>query len=71
MLAFIRRGQAAGELSPTLPPAWISGVLGALIVSALQEIAAARLDPGQAPAIVTATVLHGRGGAGTPGSSPA
>lgn len=70
VLAFIRRGQAAGELSPTLPLTWISGIMGAVIVTAVQEIAAGRLDAGQAPAIVTATLLYGMSCAVRPGSTP-
>jgi len=71
VLAFIRRGQATGELSSTLPPTWISGIMGAVIVAALEEIAAGQLDPGEAPAIVTATLLHGMSGDAQAGSSPA
>jgi len=59
VFALIERGQAAGEISPSLPPTWIVNLLGAVIVTAVQEIAARRLDPAQAPAIVTATLLHG------------
>ena len=71
VFALIERGQSAGEVSPALPPAWIVSLLGAVIIAAVQEIAAGQLDPGQAPAIVTATLLHGMSGAARPGSSPA
>jgi AcrR family transcriptional regulator len=68
VFALIERGQAAGEISPSLPPAWIVSLLGAVIITAVQEIAAGRLDPGQAPAVVTATLLHGTSWPVPPGS---
>jgi AcrR family transcriptional regulator len=71
VFALIERGQAAGELSPSLPPSWIANVLGAVILTALQEVAAGRLDPDRAPRIVTDTLLHGTSCPAAPGCSTA
>lgn len=59
LLAVVQRGQASGELRADLPPAWILASLASLLVLAVREIAADRLAPDQAAALVTRTLLHG------------
>ncbi len=57
--ALVARGQAAGELSAALSPAFVSAALGALLMGALEEVAAGRLPAADAPALVVAFALDG------------
>jgi len=59
LFALLERGQAAGEFNRSMPPRWMLEVLGQVIVAAVREIAAGRLDRDEAPAIVTRSLLHG------------
>jgi AcrR family transcriptional regulator len=59
LFALIERGQATGEFSRSMPPRWMLEVLGHVIVAAVREIAAGRLERGSAAQTVTRTLLHG------------
>lgn len=59
LLETIRRGQASGELRDDLPAAWVLASMGSLLVLALREIGAGRLDAEAAAGIVAATLLDG------------
>lgn len=59
LYALIERGQATGELSRALSAPWMLTTLGAVLVAAIREIHAGRLAREDAPATVTATLLHG------------
>jgi TetR/AcrR family transcriptional repressor of mexCD-oprJ operon len=59
LLALIDRGQASGELSRSMDPAWMLTAFGAVVLAAQREIVAGRLERGPAAAIVTRTLLRG------------
>jgi AcrR family transcriptional regulator len=59
LYALVERGQATGEFSRSLPARWMLEVLGHVIVAAVREIAAGRLDRDTAGKTVTRTLLHG------------
>ena len=61
LFALVERGQASGEFSPSMSPRWMLTVFGAVLVAALREITDGRLERDDAPAMVTATLLHGYG----------
>lgn len=61
LFALVDRAQASGEWSRSLSPAWMLTVLGAVITSAVREVAADRLDRDQAAEVVTTTLLDGYG----------
>lgn len=63
LLQTVRRGQAKGELRNDLPAPWILASMGNLLVLALREIGAGRLDADTAATIVTTTLLNGIGAA--------
>lgn len=59
IFALMRRGQASGELSRTLPAEWMASVLGGILVTALREIDTGRLERTEAVQVATATALNG------------
>lgn len=59
LFALVERGQASGELSRSLSPSWMLAVLGAVVSTAVREIAAGRLKRDEAPELVTATLMRG------------
>lgn len=59
LLKAVRHGQEKGELRPDLPAPWVLASMGSLLVLALREIAAGRLTPDDAAAIVATTLLDG------------
>jgi AcrR family transcriptional regulator len=59
LLEAIRRGQTNGELRRDLPAPWVLASMGNLLVLALREIGAGRLDAATAAEIVAATLLEG------------
>ena len=62
VLAVIRRGQESGELSPDVPPRWVTRTLEALIRSALRDVAEGHLTPREAAAMVYRTTMRGLSG---------
>lgn len=61
LLETIRRGQESGQLRGDLPAAWVLASMSNLLVLALREIGAGRLDADVAVEIVSATLLEGVG----------
>jgi TetR/AcrR family transcriptional regulator, mexCD-oprJ operon repressor len=59
LFALVERGQEAGEFSRVLTARWMLGVFGAVLVAALQAMAAGELERERAAGVVTATLLHG------------
>jgi TetR/AcrR family transcriptional regulator, mexCD-oprJ operon repressor len=59
LLALMDRGQASGEFSRSMDPAWMLTVFGAVLVAAQREIAQGRLERGPAVETVTRTLRHG------------
>lgn len=59
LLATVERGQRSGVLRSDIGPDWILATMANLLVLALREISAGRLDPEQAITMVTSTLLHG------------
>ncbi|TAM91529.1 MAG: TetR/AcrR family transcriptional regulator [Jatrophihabitans sp.] len=72
LLATIRRGQRTGDLRRDLPAPWVLASMGNLLVLALREIGAGRLEPAAATRLVTTTLLDGiaRDGAGAGAHPP-
>jgi TetR/AcrR family transcriptional repressor of mexCD-oprJ operon len=69
VLALIRRGQESGELSPDVPPRWVTRTLDALIRSALRDVAEGQFTPSEAAAMVYRTTLQGLSGPDFQGNS--
>ena len=53
----IRRGQAEGGFRTDLPATWLVSVLHHVLKGAAADISSGRLDPGDAPHFIVATVL--------------
>ena len=53
----IRRGQAEGAFRTDLPATWLVSVLHHVLKGAAADISSGRLDPGDAPHFIVATVL--------------
>ena len=62
VLALIGRGQESGELSPDVPPRWVTRTLDALIRSALRDVAEGQITPNEAAAMVYRTTMRGLSG---------
>ena len=59
LLALMDRGQASGEFSRSMDPAWMLTVFGAVLIAAQREIARGQLERGPAVETVTRTLRHG------------
>ena len=60
-LAVLKRAQALGVLSASVPDWWLRQSFYALIYTAAESVQAGRLAPRDAPALVLDTFLHGIG----------
>jgi TetR/AcrR family transcriptional repressor of mexCD-oprJ operon len=65
VLAVIRRGQKSGELSPDVPPQWVTRTLDALIRAALRVVSEGEITPREASEMVYRTTLRGLSGPST------
>lgn len=55
--ALIERGRAQGSFRSDMPTSWLVAIVHQMLNAAADEIAAGRLDPSQAPHLITTTVL--------------
>ncbi|GAA1038667.1 hypothetical protein GCM10009557_55310 [Virgisporangium ochraceum] len=60
----VRRGQALGVFRTDLPARWLASVLHHLLHGAVADVAAARLDPADAPRYLSAVTLAAYGATG-------
>ena len=69
-LAVLKRAQALGVLSASVPDWWLRQSFYALIYTAAESVQAGRLAPHDAPGLVLSTYLHGIGASSSHDRSP-